>query len=212
MIGKTLSHYRIQEKLGSGGMGEVYRATDLKLSRNVAVKVLREELASDPERLKRFEQEARSASALNHPNIITIYDIGKHGETPYIAMEYVEGKTIRKILSEGALPTKELLQLSIQIAEGLAKAHSAGIIHRDPGPPERGCGAPGLSPLHLWVDRGAQGSDAVTPQRDQLHLLVLGRVPATRGRPLRLPRPASLRPVDARPLRLAAPRGEGGAA
>ena len=131
MIGNTLSHYKILEKLGSGGMGDVYRAKDLKLGRDIAIKVLREELAADPERLRRFEQEARSASALNHPNIITIHDIGKHGATSYIAMEYVEGKTLREMLSEGPLPTKKLLHISTQIAEGLTKAHSAGIIHRD---------------------------------------------------------------------------------
>ena len=131
MIGSNLSHYKILEKLGSGGMGEVYRAKDLKLGRDVAIKVLREELAADPERLRRFEQEARSASSLNHPNIITIYEIDKHGATPYIAMEYVEGKTLREMISEGPISTKQLLQLATQIAEGLAKAHSAGIIHRD---------------------------------------------------------------------------------
>ncbi len=94
--GTRLGSYEITSLLGSGGMGQVYRAKDLKLGRDVAIKVLREELAADPERLRRFEQEARSASALNHPNIITIYDIGKHGDTPYIAMEYVEGKTLRE--------------------------------------------------------------------------------------------------------------------
>jgi serine/threonine-protein kinase len=129
--GTQLGSYEITSLLGSGGMGQVYRAKDFKLERDVAIKVLREELAADPERLRRFEQEARSASALNHPNIITIYDIGKHEITPYIAMEYVEGKTLRKILAEGPLPTKKLLQLGTQIAEGLAKAHSAGIVHRD---------------------------------------------------------------------------------
>jgi serine/threonine protein kinase len=129
--GTRLGSYEVTSLLGSGGMGEVYRAKDLKLGRDVAVKVLREELASDPERLRRFEQEARSASALNHPNIITIHDIGKHEATPYIAMEYVEGKTLREMLAEGPLPTKKLLQLATQIAEGLAKAHAAGIVHRD---------------------------------------------------------------------------------
>jgi TolB-like protein/Tfp pilus assembly protein PilF/predicted Ser/Thr protein kinase len=130
-IGARLGSYEITSLLGSGGMGQVYRAKDLKLGRDVAIKVLREELASDPERLRRFEQEARSASALNHPNIITIHDIGKHDATPYIAMEYVEGKTLREMLGGGPLPTKKLLQLATQIAEGLAKAHSAGIVHRD---------------------------------------------------------------------------------
>jgi serine/threonine-protein kinase len=129
--GIRLGSYEITSLLGSGGMGEVYRAKDHKLGRDVAIKVLREELASDPERLRRFEQEARSASALNHPNIITIHDIGKHKSTPYIAMEYVEGKTLRELLAEGPLTTKKLLQLATQIAEGLAKAHGAGIVHRD---------------------------------------------------------------------------------
>jgi serine/threonine protein kinase len=129
--GTQIGSYTISSLLGAGGMGEVYRARDQKLDRDVAIKVLREELASDPERLRRFEQEARAASALNHPNIITIYDIGKHGSTPYIAMEYVDGKTLQEMLAKGPLPPKELIRLATQIAEGLAKAHSADILHRD---------------------------------------------------------------------------------
>ena len=130
-VGTQLGSYAINTLLGSGGMGEVYRARDTKLGRDVAIKVLREELASDPGRLRRFEQEARAASALNHPNIITIYEIGTHGSTPYIAMEYVEGRTLRETIGEGPLPTKKLLDFSTQIAGGLAKAHAAGIVHRD---------------------------------------------------------------------------------
>ena len=131
MLGRTLSHYKVLEEISRGGMGVVYRALDLKLDREVALKVLPQELAGDHERLRRFEQEARSASALNHPNIITIYEINKVDSTPYIAMELVEGKTLREMLSAGPLPTKKMLLLASQIADGLAKAHSAGIVHRD---------------------------------------------------------------------------------
>ncbi len=130
-IGRRVQSYEVLSHIGAGGMGEVYRAKDTKLGREVALKVLPEEFAHDPGRMRRFEQEARSASALNHPNIITVYDIDEHDSTPYIAMEYVEGETLRKILFEGPLPTKKLIHLATQMAEGLAKAHSAGIIHRD---------------------------------------------------------------------------------
>ena len=129
--GTRLGSCQIVSPLGAGGMGEVYKARDLKLGRDVAVKVLREELARDPGRLKRFEQEARSASALNHPNIVTVYEIGQHGNTLYIGMEFVEGKTLRELLADGPLPTKKLLHLATQIAEGLTKAHAVGIVHRD---------------------------------------------------------------------------------
>ena len=129
--GTRLGPYEILSPLGAGGMGEVYRARDTRLEREVAVKVLPSALASDPERLKRFEREARSASSLNHPNIVTIYDIGSTGSVSYIAMELVNGEPLRTLLTEGALPTRLLLQLGTQIAEGLAKAHAAGIVHRD---------------------------------------------------------------------------------
>ena len=129
--GTKLGPYEILSPIGAGGMGEVYKAKDTRLGREVAIKVLPEALGSDPERLKRFEREARSASALNHPNIVTIHDIGSSGGVSYIAMELVQGESLRVALSDGALPTKRLLQIGIQIAEGLAKAHAAGIVHRD---------------------------------------------------------------------------------
>jgi eukaryotic-like serine/threonine-protein kinase len=129
--GTRLGPYEILAPLGAGGMGEVYRARDSRLVRDVAIKVLPEALASDPERLKRFEQEARSASALNHPNIVTIYDIGSTDSLSFIAMELVQGEPLRATLIEGALPVKRLLRIGTQIAEGLAKAHAAGIVHRD---------------------------------------------------------------------------------
>ena len=130
-VGSRLGPYEILAPLGSGGMGEVYRARDTRLAREVAVKVLPAELSSDRERLRRFEKEARSASALNHPNIVTIYEIGSAGDVTYIAMELVGGETLRTTLLRGALTTKKLLQIAAQIAEGLARAHEAGIVHRD---------------------------------------------------------------------------------
>ncbi|MEX1245889.1 MAG: protein kinase [Thermoanaerobaculia bacterium] len=130
--GARLGPYEILAPIGAGGMGEVYRARDAKLGREIAVKVLPSAMASDPDRRQRFEQEARSASALNHPNILTIHDIGEVDGTTYIAMELVEGKTLRELVASGeALPTKRLLDIAVQTAEGLAKAHSAGIVHRD---------------------------------------------------------------------------------
>jgi len=129
--GARLGPYEIIAPLGSGGMGEVYRARDSRLGREVAVKVLPEELASDAERLGRFEQEARSASALNHPNIVTIYDVGREGAVSYIAMELVEGRALRELLIGGALATRKLLAIGAQIADGLARAHAARIVHRD---------------------------------------------------------------------------------
>ncbi len=130
-IGSRLGPYEILSPLGAGGMGEVYRARDTRLGREVAIKVLPAALAADPERLKRFEREARSASSLNHPNIVTIYDIGSQDSVSYIAMELVTGRPLRSVLLPQALSVRQLLQLGTQVAEGLAKAHAAGIVHRD---------------------------------------------------------------------------------
>ncbi len=129
--GSRLGPYEILSPLGAGGMGEVFRARDTRLAREVAIKVLPAAVASDPERLKRFEKESRAASALNHPCIVTIYDIGSTDGVSWIAMELVEGKTLRELLASGALPVKRLLPLATSVAEGLAKAHEAGIVHRD---------------------------------------------------------------------------------
>jgi serine/threonine protein kinase len=129
--GSKLGPYEIQAPLGAGGMGEVYSATQSSLGRQVAIKILASASALDPERLRRFEQEARAASALNHPNIISIYDVGRDGATSYIAMELVDGKTLRALLDPGPLGIKKTLQIATQIADGLAKAHAAGIVHRD---------------------------------------------------------------------------------
>ncbi|HET6647580.1 MAG TPA: UvrD-helicase domain-containing protein [Pyrinomonadaceae bacterium] len=128
---ETIAHYRIIEPLGAGGMGAVYKAYDKKLHRVIALKLLKPEHLSQQDRRRRFFQEARAASALNHPHILTVYDVGEDDGKPYIAMEYVEGETLRQKISARALEIKENLDLAIQIAEALGKAHEAGIIHRD---------------------------------------------------------------------------------
>jgi len=131
MIGKTLGHFQLVKKIGSGGMGVVYKARDLHLDRFVALKVLPPEKVADPERKLRFVQEAKAASALNHPNIIHIYDIAADEGIDYIAMEFVEGKTLDERITRRGLPLNETLKYAVQIADALAKAHSAGIVHRD---------------------------------------------------------------------------------
>ena len=128
---KTIAHYRIVEPIGAGGMGAVYKAYDNKLQRIVALKLLPSEYVSQEDRRRRFFQEARAASALNHPHILTIYEVGEDEGRPYIAMEYVEGQTLRQKIAKSGLPLKETLDIAIQIASGLARAHELGIIHRD---------------------------------------------------------------------------------
>src|SRR5262249_12817543 len=131
LVGRRIGPYELLSLLGSGGMGEVYRAIDTRLKRFVAIKLLSADSTLGERRLQYFEREARLASALNHPNIVTIYDIGRSEFGPYIAMELVEGKTLRDTLAEGLLPLKRVLQIAAQVADGLAKAHAAGIFHRD---------------------------------------------------------------------------------
>ncbi|MGH9364317.1 MAG: protein kinase domain-containing protein [Thermoanaerobaculia bacterium] len=140
-VGTRLGSFEVLAPLGAGGMGEVYRAKDLRLGREVALKVLPQELSENADRLARFEQEARSASALNHPNIVTIHEIGRAGDTAYIAMELVDGKTLRELAAPGPMPVRKVLAAAAQAAEGLSKAHGAGIVHRD------------LKPENLMVSR-----------------------------------------------------------
>src|SRR5437588_3321571 len=134
MIGQTLGHYRIEAKLGEGGMGVVYRAFDTHLDRAVAIKILRADATTSPERKRRFVQEAKAASALNHPNIVHIYDISTSGGTDFIAMEFVAGKTLDRLIGNSGLVLSDILKYAIQIADALARAHAVRIGHRDPKP------------------------------------------------------------------------------
>ena len=131
MTGRRLGNYDIQEKLGEGGMGEVWRARDARLNRSVAVKILPAGVAGDPVRRQRFEQEAQALGALNHPNIVAVYDIGQSEGQAYIVSELVEGESLRKLIERGAVPVRKIIEISTQTAEGIAAAHALGIIHRD---------------------------------------------------------------------------------
>lgn len=141
LVGQDISHYLVLAKIGAGGMGEVYRARDTRLGREVALKVLPESLAGNPDRLRRFEQEARTVGKLNHPNILSLYDIGEQREIHFIVTELLDGATLRQRLGQGPFPPRRAIEYALQIAHGLAAAHEKSIVHRD------------LKPENLFVTR-----------------------------------------------------------
>src|SRR4029453_328356 len=131
LVGRTIGHYKISKRIGTGGMGEVYLATDLTAGRRAALKLLPTRFTSDADRLKRFQQEARALVGLNHPNILTVYEIGEDHSTHYIASELIEGETLRQRLERGRMEVGEAVDVAIQVASALAAAHETGIVHRD---------------------------------------------------------------------------------
>src|SRR5438093_51121 len=131
LVGRTIGHYKISEPIGTGGMGEVYLATDITAGRRAALKLLPSRFTGDAERLQRFEQEARAVVALNHPNVLTVYEIGEDHSTHYIASEMIEGETLRQRQMRGRMQLSEAVDVAIQVASALAAAHEAGIVHRD---------------------------------------------------------------------------------
>src|SRR6266487_3976004 len=131
LVGQTIGHYKISERIGTGGMGDVYLATDMTAGRKAALKLLPARFTGDPERLKRFQQEARAVVALNHPNILTVYEIGEDHSTHYLASELIEGETLHERLVREPMQLSEALDVAIQVASALAAAHRAGIVHRD---------------------------------------------------------------------------------
>ena len=164
-----IDHYEMLALLGSGGMGEVYRARDTRLNREVAIKVLPGFSTADAERLHRFEQEARAAAALNHPNILAVYQMGIYKGAPYLVSELLEGETLRERLKRGPLPVRKVVDYGVQIAKGLAAAHEKGIVHRD------------LKPENLFLTKDGQAkildfglARLTQPQRDGTGAIVAG--------------------------------------
>src|SRR6266516_4007571 len=185
LIGQTIGHYKISESIGTGGMGEVYLATDVTAGRKAALKLLPRRFTGDAERLKRFQQEARALVGLNHPNILTVYEIGEDHSTQYIASELIEGETLRQRLMRGRIEVGEAVDIAIQVASALAAAHEAGIVHRDINPGNIMLRPDGyVKVLDFGIAKLAEQEAPATMPKDEALLLVetnlgsiLGTVP-----------------------------------
>src|SRR4030095_15710004 len=173
LVGQTIGHYKISEPIGTGGMGEVYLATDVKAGRRAALKLLPMRFTGDAERLKRFEQEARAVVGLNHPNVVTVYEIGEENSIHYIASELIEGETLRDRLARGPMQLSEAVDIAIQVAGALAAAHQAGIVHRDIKPENIMLRPDGyVKVLDFGIAKLAEQEVPVTIPRDEALLLV----------------------------------------
>src|ERR1017187_2302441 len=196
--GTRLGPYEVISPLGAGGMGEVYRARDTRLGREVAVKVLPPEFVRDPERMSRFEREARAASTLSDPHIVAVYDVGREGETSFIVSELMEGGDLRSVIDAGALPLRKTLDLAEQVASGLASAHEKGIVHRDLKPENillTGGGLAKIADFGLAKVLETSGGVSQLPTSDG-HRTTAGVVMGTVG--YMSPEQASARPLDFR--------------
>ena len=182
MIGRTLAHYRISAAIGAGGMGEVYRATDTKLGRDVALKVLPAEMATDPERLERFQREARAVAALNHPHIVTIHSVEEADGIHFLTMEVAEGQSLDRLIPKGGLPLEGFLEIAVPLSDALAAAHDKGIVHRDLKPANVMVGERGrvkVLDFGLAKIRGPQDSldSELSTQAQTREGVVMGTVP-----------------------------------
>src|SRR5438094_876313 len=198
LVGRTIGHYKLSKRIGTGGMGEVYLATDIAAGRKAALKLLPERFTSDAERLKRFQQEARALVGLNHPNILTVYEIGEDHSTHYIASELIEGETLRQRLMRGRMEVSEAVDVAIQVASALAAAHETGIVHRDIKPENIMLRPDGyVKVLDFGIAKLAEQEVPVTVPTDEALLLIETNLGSILGTiPYMSPEQACGTPVD----------------